>query len=93
MKQEISDRALDVGEHGCSVDHTLSERAEGDFHIGSEFGPDTLREQSTPIVQYGNSPVGSEKGVCSACCVIQVESGAVLQSAKWIHRVPNSIKR
>ena len=43
LKQEISDRSLDVDVHGCSIDHTLSEHAEGDFHLGSVFGPDTLR--------------------------------------------------
>ena len=40
--QEISDRSLDVDAHGCSIDHILSEHAEGDFHLESEFDPDTL---------------------------------------------------
>jgi hypothetical protein len=59
--QEISDRSLDVDEHGCSIDHTFSERAEGDFHLRSGFGPDTLREQIAPIVQQRNSPLGLER--------------------------------
>ena len=28
----INDIGISVGAHGCSIDHTLSERAEGDFH-------------------------------------------------------------
>jgi hypothetical protein len=61
LKQEISDRSLDVGEHGCSIYHTLSEHAEGDFHLELEFDPDTLREQIAPIVQQRNSPLGLER--------------------------------
>ena len=52
LKQEISDRSLDVGEHGCSIYHTLSEHAEGDFHLESEFDPNTLREQIAPCMVH-----------------------------------------
>ena len=61
LKQEISDQSLDVDEHSCSIDHTLSERTEGDFHLGSELDPDTLREQIAPIGQQRNSPLGLER--------------------------------
>jgi hypothetical protein len=49
--QEISDRSLDVAEHSSSIERTLSEHAEGNFHLRSEFDPDTLRGQIAPIVQ------------------------------------------
>jgi hypothetical protein len=39
-----------VGQRGCSIYHTFSEHVEGGFHLGSEFDPDTLREQIAPIV-------------------------------------------
>ena len=60
-KQEISDRSLDVGEHGCSICHTLSAHAEGDLHLESEFDPDTLRERIAPIVRQRNSLLGLER--------------------------------
>jgi hypothetical protein len=61
-KQEISDRPLDVGEHGCSNHHTSSIPDGDDFHSKLEFDPDASREQLASIVQQRNSPWGLEKG-------------------------------
>jgi len=59
--KEISDQSPGVDEHGCSIHHTLSERDEDDFHLRSGFDPDTLREQSVPIVKRRHSLWGLEK--------------------------------
>ena len=62
--QESVDLIPGVDEPGCSIHHTLSERNEDDFHLRSGFGPDTLREQSAPIVQRRHLLWGLEKVYC-----------------------------
>jgi hypothetical protein len=61
--QEISGQSLDVDEHGYSIHHTLSERDKDDFHLGSGFGPDILREPSDPLFSESIRPGGLKSGM------------------------------